>query len=284
MLIAGAAAGAAAIQAATAAEPSPAPVFRSLGYEARGPVCIISLNRPGDDNVLDGATLRELPLAWETFRADDSLRVAIFTAAGDKAFCGGVDITNIRAAPQPRYLKRDEGARSYTSKQNKCWKPVIAAINGFVAGPGLHFVLDADICIAVPEATFFDVHMHRTGSVPVFEPIEMARKIPAEAVSRMFLLGPHDPLSAERASALGLISEIVPANRLMSRALELAQQVAQADMHLTTAFIESFYKARELGVTEAINRGLIIRQATGYHEAPLADRSLGALAVPGSKL
>ncbi len=113
-------------------------------------MCLITLNRPGTDNVLDAATLRELPLAWETFRADDALRVAIFTGAGDKAFCGGVDITDIRSAPAPRYLKRDEGVRTYTSKQNKCWKPVIAAINGFVAGPGLHFILDADICIAVP--------------------------------------------------------------------------------------------------------------------------------------
>jgi enoyl-CoA hydratase/carnithine racemase len=195
-----------------------------------------------------------------------------------------VDITNIRAAPAPRYLKRDEGLRYYTSKQNKCWKPVIAAINGFVAGPGLHFLLDADICISVPEATFFDVHMHRTGSVPVFEPIEMARKVPAEAVSRMFLLGPHDPLTAQRAVALGLISEVVPRASLMARAMEMAQQIAQVDMNLTTAFVEANYKARELGVTEAINRGLIIRQATGYHDAPLKDRALGALAVPGSKL
>ena len=54
---------------------------------------------------------------------------------------------------------------------------MIAAINGFVAGPGLHFLLDADLCIAVPEAVFFDMHMHHTGSVPVIEPIEMARKI-----------------------------------------------------------------------------------------------------------
>jgi hypothetical protein len=55
-------------------------------------------------------------------------------------------------------------------------------------------------------------------------------------------------------------------------------------MNLTTAFVEANYKARELGVTEAINRGLIIRQSTGYHDAPLKERSLGALAVPGSKL
>jgi E-phenylitaconyl-CoA hydratase len=284
-LIAAAAAGLAATQAPQASAQTPkSPAFSALGYEARGPVCVITLKRPDTDNVLDAATLRELPLAWEAFRADDALRVAIFTAAGDKAFCGGVDIADIRSAPAPRYLKRDEGVRTYTSKQNKCWKPVIAAINGFVAGPGLHFLLDADICIAVPEATFFDVHMHRTGSVPIFEPIEMARKIPAEAVSRMFLLGPHDPLTAQRAQALGLISEVVPRARLMARALEMAQQIAQVDMHLTTAFLEAHYKARELGVTEAINRGLIIRQATGYHDAPLKDRPLGALAVPGSKL
>lgn len=283
-LIAAAAAVLAAAQSSAQAAAPPPPAFRALGYEARGPVCIITLQRPDDSNVLDPATLRELPQAWEAFRADDALRVAIFTGAGSKAFCGGVDITDIRAAPAPRYLKRDEGVRTYTSKQNKCWKPVIAAINGFVAGPGLHFVLDADICIAVDEATFFDVHMHRTGSVPVFEPIEMSRKIPAEAVSRMFLLGPHDPLTAERAARLGLISEVVPRDRLMPRALEMAQQIAQLDMNLTTAFVEANYKARELGVTEAINRGLIIRQATGYHDAPLKDRALETLAVLGSKL
>lgn len=284
-VLAVAAAGLAAAQSGTqTAQAAQAPMFRALGYETRGPVCTITLRRPDSDNVLDDTTLRELPLAWEAFRADDALRVAIFTGAGDKAFCGGVDVTNFRSAPPPRYLKRDEGVRNYTSKQNKCWKPVIAAINGFVAGPGLHFVLDADICIAVTEATFFDIHMHRTGSVPVFEPIEMSRKIPAEAVSRMFLLGPHDPLTAQRAQTLGLISEVVPRARLMARALEMAQQIAQVDMNLTTAFVESTYKARELGVTEAVNRGLIIRQATGYHDAPLKDRALGALAVPGSKL
>jgi enoyl-CoA hydratase/carnithine racemase len=275
---------AAAQASAQTAPAAPSPGFQALGYEKRGPVCIITLQRPQDSNVLDPATLRELPLAWEAFRSDDELRVAIFTGAGDKAFCGGVDITNIRSAPTPRYIKRDEGSRSYTSKQNKVWKPVIAAINGFVAGPGLHFVLDADICIAVDEATFFDVHMHRTGSVPVFEPIEMSRKVPAEAVSRMFLLGPHDPWTADRALRLGLISEVVTRDLLMPRALEMAQQIAQLDMNLTTAFIEANYKARELGVTEAINRGLIIRQATGYHDAPLKGHDLNALAVPGSKL
>lgn len=254
-----------------------------LTFATNGPICTITLNRTQDDNRLDRQVLRELPQAWEAFRGDDSLKVAIFTGAGTEAFCGGVDSSTFRRAPST-YLRRDEGTRSYTSKQNKVWKPVIAAINGFVAGPGLHFMLDADICLSVPDATFFDMHMHHTGSVPIIEPVEMARKIPAEAVSRMFLLGPHDPISAERALQLGLISEIVPRQRLLARARELAEQIAQADMHLTTAFIEAFYKSRELGVTEAVNRGLIIRQLVGYHDAPLNHLSLKDLARPGSKL
>lgn len=257
--------------------------FETLKVEVRGEVCLITLNRPDANNVVDATMLRELPLAWEAFRANDQLEVAIFSGSGEQAFCGGVDVSQFRATTPPAFPRRDEGLRSYTAKQNRCWKPVIAAINGFVAGPGLHFLLDADICIAAPDAVFFDMHMHHTGSVPVIEPIEMARKIPHEAVSRMFLLGPHEPMTAPRARELGLISEIVPRERLIERAMELAAQITQADMHLTTAFIESLYKARELGVTEAINRGLIIRQMTGYRDAPLKDLPLQQLARPGSK-
>lgn len=282
-ILAGAALGVAAT-AVGSARAEPLPAFRALRYETQGPVCIITLNRPDSDNVADGQMLRELSLAWEAFRADDSLKVAIFTGAGSQAFCGGVDVDALRASQPPAFPRRDEGIRTYTAKQNRCWKPVIAAINGFVAGPGLHFVLDADICLAVPEATFFDMHMHRTGSAPIIEPIEMARKIPQGAVSRMFLLGPHDPITAEQACQLGLISEVAPRSRLMVRALEMARQIAQADVHLTTAFVESLYKARELGVTEAVNRGLIIRQMTGYRPAPLQGVPLARLAKPGSKL
>jgi len=278
-----ASAAAPALAGAVQAQAAP-PTFQTLKYEARGPICVITLNRPDIDNLIDAENRRELAVAWETFRADDALQVAIFTGAGDTVFCGGADLASFRGGARPAYVKRDEGIRTYTAKQNKCWKPVIAAINGFVAGPGLHFLLDADICISVPEATFCDMHMHRTGAVPIIEPIEMARKIPQEAVSRMFLLGPHDPITAQRALDLGLISEIVPRDRLMARATELARQICQADMRLTTGFIESFYKARELGVTEAINRGLIIRQATGYQDAPFKGRSIRELAKPGGKL
>ena len=80
----------------------PAARERRLCVAHRVPDGSTTARRPDIDNVLDDTTLRELPLAWEAFRADGALRVAIFTGAGDKAFCGGVDIATFRSAPAPR--------------------------------------------------------------------------------------------------------------------------------------------------------------------------------------
>jgi enoyl-CoA hydratase/carnithine racemase len=249
----------------------------------QGAIAIITIDRADHDNIVDRQGLDDLVEVWSAYKADDALRVAIFTGAGTESFCGGIDTSFINKIPNPNTPPaRDEGVRTYTAKQNKCWKPVIAAINGFVAGPGLHFMLDADICIAAPEATFFDIHLHRTGAVPVFEPIEMARKVPLEAVTRLFLLGPNEPWTAERARSLGLISEVVPRDRLMSRAVELARHIVALDPDLVRGTIESLYKARELGVREAVDRGLIIRQITGYRFAPMAGKPVRDLARPKS--
>ena len=266
--------------AASAAANSPTPATaRQVTLTRQGAIATITIDRPEHSNILDRQGLDDLVEVWTAYKADDALRVAIFTGAGNESFCGGIDTSFINKVPNPaKPPPRDEGVRTYTSKQNKCWKPVIAAINGFVAGPGLHFMLDADICIAAPEAKFFDVHLHRTGAVPVIEPIEMARKVPLEAVSRFFLLGPNDPWTAARAHSLGLISEIVPRDRLMARAMELAGHIAALDPDLVRATIESLYKARELGVREAVDRGLIIRQITGYRSAPMAGKSVRDLA------
>jgi len=283
--LAGATLGGAALaaQAAGAREPSAGHDGGSVGSGSveltrQGAIAIISFNRPAQDNVLNQADLEALVEIWRTYKTDDTLRVAIVTGKGGQAFCGGIDTSFVNRAAGPLPPPRDEGLRSYTSKQNKCWKPVIAAIDGFVAGPGLHFVLDADIAIATPEASFFDIHMHRTGSVPVFEPIEMALRLPYEAVARFFLLGPNDPWTAERAHALGLISEVVPRARLMAHAIEMANQIAALDPSLVSATLESLYKSRELGVRDAIERGLIIRQITGYRAAPMASMPLRDLA------
>ncbi len=106
-------------------------------------------------------------------------------------------------------------------------KPVITAVNGVCAGGGLHWVADADIVIASSDATFVDPHVS-IGQVSALETIALMRKMPAEAVLRMALVGSHERLTAQRAYELGMISQVVdPPEKLRDVAQELAREDRQ---------------------------------------------------------
>jgi enoyl-CoA hydratase/carnithine racemase len=134
-----------------------------------------------------------------------------------------------------------------TAIQNRCWKPVITAVNGMVVGGGLHFVADSDLILAAEHATFFDTHV-KVGLVAGLEPVGLARRIPLEAVLRMALLGGSERLSAEQAREIGLVGEVLPAERLLPRARELAGKIAQ---HSPAALARS-----KQAVWESLDRGL----------------------------
>ena len=100
-------------------------------------------------------------------------------------------------------------------------------MNGICAGGAFHWVADADIVIAASDAQFFDPHVS-IGQVVAIEAIGLMRKMPAEAVMRMALVGRHERMSAQRAYELGMISEVVdPPERLREAAQELAEKIAQ---------------------------------------------------------
>ena len=106
----------------------------------------------------------------------------------------------------------------FTSWHQHVTKPVITAVNGICAGGGLHWVADADIVIAASNAQFFDPHVS-VGQVVAVEAIGLLRKMPAEAVMRMALVGRWERMPATRALELGMISQIVdPPERLREEA------------------------------------------------------------------
>ena len=120
-----------------------------------------------------------------------------------------------------------DAALRLTAWHNQVWKPVIAAVNGVCAGGGLHFVADADIVIAAPEATLLDPHVS-IGQVSAYETIALVKKSPMEAITRLALVGRHERISADRARALGILSEVVDsADALRPRAQEIAETIAQ---------------------------------------------------------
>ena len=230
--------------------------YASLIVERQGDVGWLIFNRPEVGNAMNATMLGELELAWRELDDDDRVKVIVNTGAG-KAFQTGLDVVQLSRdrdalKEQSRRTKRAELRLS--AWQNGVATPVIAAVNGVCAGGGLHFVADADMVIASSSASFLDPHVS-IGQVTAFEAIALLRKIPAEAVMRMALMGSQERISASRALDLGLVSEVVEPDALRAAAQDLAEKVARNSPAAMAATKRALWGAFEYGLTDACKAG-----------------------------
>ncbi len=203
-------------------------IYETLKLERHGPVGWLINNRPERLNAMNNAMRDEFAEAWKELDADPAVRVIVHTGEG-KAFQTGADMIEIASdgVGFERYRESSENFDfHFTSWHNEVWKPVITAVNGICAGGGFHWIADADIVLAASDATFLDPHVS-VGQVAAYELIGLARRMPFEAVLRMALVGRHERMSADRALALGMISQVVdPPERLREEAQALAEKIA----------------------------------------------------------
>lgn len=201
----------------------------TVHYETRERIATITLDNPSALNAFDHGMCQELQKIWADVEANPDVACAILTGAGEKAFCTGWDVTSLATGESQKLVPGDRWSAPYghiTALQNRCWKPVITAVNGVCNGGGLHFVADAELVIAREGASFLDTHV-AVGLPSALEPATLARRIPLERVFRLALLGKHGRISADEALEIGLVGEVLPAADLMPRARELASIMAQ---------------------------------------------------------
>ncbi len=233
------------------------PTLDTLLLERHGPVGWIINNRPDRLNAMNSHMRDEFETAWHTLDEDPEVIVIVHTGEG-RAFQTGVDVMEIAedGIGFERYRESTENFDyRFTAWQNHIAKPVITAVNGLCAGGGFHWVAEADIVIAASDAQFFDPHVS-VGQVVAMEAIGLTRKIPFEAVMRMALVGRHERVSAERALALGMISQIVdPPGSLRDEAQKLAEKIAQNSPAAMAATKRALWGALETGLTDACKAG-----------------------------
>jgi len=231
--------------------------LETIAYEKRDGVAVITLDRPERHNAINGAMSVELPRVWADVKSDPAVSVAVVTGAGAKALCAGFDVSDIASGTASVGEEKDRGTLAslkLTALQNRCWKPVITAVNGMATAGGLHFVADSDIVICSDTATFFDGHV-AVGLIAGCEPIGLARRMPLEPVLRMALTGGRERLGAARALELGLVSEVLPPAGLMPRAIELARQVAENSPAAIAATKQAIWESLDLGLADALELG-----------------------------
>lgn len=233
--------------------------FEAIRYEVADGVATITLNRPERHNAFTVAMAAELRRAWDDVKRNPDVVVAIVTGAGDKAFCTGMDVVEVAsgsAREESARMEREEGKPFYaflTAIQNRCWKPVITAVNGMVVGGGLHFIADSDLIVCAEHASFFDTHV-KVGLVAGLEPVGLARRIPLEQVLRMALLGGSERMTAQQALAFGLVGEVVPKERLLPRARELAAKIAEHSPTALALSKQSIWESLDGGLHDGLAR------------------------------
>lgn len=204
--------------------------FETIIYEVEGHTAVITLNRPHALNALSPFMITELRRAYDAAENDDQVWTIIVTANG-RAFCTGADVKEIpgdgKVINERPYLstyEQWEAPQEGTPPFRTMAKPIIAAINGICCGAGLDWITTGDIVICSDKATFFDPHVS-IGLVAGREVVRLAKVLPRSVALRMAIMGKHERMSAERAYELGLVTEVVPHDDLLTRAKEIADIV-----------------------------------------------------------
>ncbi len=236
--------------------------YETLGYEERDGVAWVTLDRPDVHNAFDAAMRSELHDVWRFLRRHDDVRCVVLTAAGEKAFCTGIDRTEtlgdesgdetVGSGSTPFML--DDPGEAIGPKSCDLWKPVIAAVNGMACGGAFYMLGEVEFIIAAEHATFFDPHV-TYGMTAAFEPIHMEGRMPFGEIMRLSLLGSHERMSARRAFEIGLVSEVVPAEELHAAAEWAAGAIASQPPLAIQGTTRAIWAARELSRQQAVDLG-----------------------------
>lgn len=214
-----------------------------------GAVLEVTLDVP-KANAISLATSRVMGLAFRDFRDDDSLRVCILRAAGEKFFCPGWDL---KAAAEGDAVDGDYGVGGFGGLQElpNLNKPVIAAVQGICCGGGLELALSADLILCSTNATFALPEI-RSGTVADAASIKLPKRIPYHVAMDLLLTGRW--FDAEEAFRWGLIKEVCAPEELLGKAWELARLLESGPPLVYAAIKEVVREAENLRFQDALNR------------------------------
>jgi enoyl-CoA hydratase/carnithine racemase len=249
------------------------PEFEKITYEKRGRIAIITINRPDRMNAIDPQTSSELQQAWYDFRDDDELWVGIQTGAGEKAFSAGNDLVAMSKAQQSGD-RAGFGTAQFAgiTRGFECWKPMIAAINGYCLAGGLELALTCDIRIAAEHAQFGLPEVTRAIIPGASGTQRLPRLIGLGPALEVILTGQR--FDAQWALRNGLVNHVVPADEVMPMALRIAETICENGPLAVRVAKESVYRGRDMTLAEGLDfetqQWRIVGASEDAREGPLA--------------
>jgi enoyl-CoA hydratase len=202
-------------------------------YEQDGPIVTVTLNRPEVMNNFGGGLFQALGEAATRFHEDDSARVMILTGRGP-AFCAGADLKGIEervrdgsavlTPPTPEARRRNYFANPKFTRRTDIYKPMIGAVNGYCFAGGMEVALTCHFLIGAERSEYG--MLNRRWSIPSIDGCTYRLPQIVGLSNALYLLQTGKRIDAGEAYRMGLIQELVPDDRLMERARELAANLA----------------------------------------------------------
>ena len=241
-------------------------------YVSGGRIAIITLNRPHADNAITSELAAQLIEILETVAARPSVRCAIITGAGDRAFSVGGDLYQRKSMTKEEWLRQRLVFDRVLYTLRTLRRPIIAAVHGMAYGGGCEIAISTDFIIASDDAVFGQpeamVGLSAGGGSPVFLP----RVLPPGKAMQMLMTG--EPITAQEAHRLGMVNELHPRAELMGAALRIAEKIAN---NSPTA-VQSVKRAVQMGQGEPVEQAIAIMMDEHWRSVVHPDRVQGILA------
>src|SRR5499433_659618 len=223
--------------------------FENILLQKKDSIAYVTVNRPKVLNALNMATMQELRSAFHEIKNDSAIRVVIMTGAGEKAFIAGADIGELAKHDAVSGKEYTHRGQSVLNLIENLGKPVIACINGFALGGGCEIAMACTMRLASENAKLGQPEV-KLGIIPGYGGTQRLPRLVGKGIAMQMVLA-GEMITAQEAYRIGLVNEVVPADRLIARAEEIAQKiVANAPLAVQYAM-------------EAVNEGMETSLAEG---------------------
>jgi enoyl-CoA hydratase len=222
--------------------------FENVIVEKGDSIAVVTLNRPQQLNALSYGLVKDLCMALESLDEDDQVRAIVLTG-GEKVFAAGADIKEMAGAGP--FDEPVRGRLSYRDRVNKISKPVIAAVSGYALGGGCELAMSCDIIVASETARFGQPEVN-IGIIPGSGGTQRLTHVVGKYRAMEMILT-AEPISAQEAERLGLVTRVLPVELLLEEAKGIAKKIAAKPLLAIRHAKEAVLKAANTGLDDGLD-------------------------------
>ncbi len=224
--------------------------YQAITYAVAEHVATVTLNRPEVHNAMNEAMRRDLTRCFDAIATDEEVKAVVVTGAGERAFSAGADIREFVEPLVPVRFREQRRRLDFRQAMDRCWQPIVAAVNGFALGGGLELALACDMRIAAVGATLGLTEINLAIIPGGGGTQRLPRLVGRGKALELILTGARIP--ADEALRIGLVERVVPTGEALKAATELARSMAtKAPVALRYAK-EAVVKGLELPLAEGL--------------------------------